>query len=88
MGILSVVFTDAGGSLPPVETKLIGGDTWVAVNCPITLLPREAPGFRNTVGFHGPQSHCNPDGSYTEMEWADGLTWYNLQQHWRAWIPI
>ncbi|KAJ6511869.1 hypothetical protein C8R47DRAFT_933174, partial [Mycena vitilis] len=84
----NVVFTDSGGSLPPIRTKVIDGETWVAVNCPIDSLPQEAPSFRNTIGYHSPQSPCNPDGSYLEMEWCDGLSWYNLQHHWRAWIPI
>ena len=84
--IMDLLFTDNSGGLPSIESRMVEGDLWMALNASTVTIPAEARDYRSRK----PDDHraTGPTGVFLEMEWALDMDWYDHDASWRPFIPM
>ncbi|KAJ7159407.1 hypothetical protein C8R46DRAFT_906505, partial [Mycena filopes] len=81
-------YKDASGRVPITEFGDIGKQFWGALNCSLSLVPKEAMRFIDNASYHSLNTARETNGLFKEMEWSLFPDWHRHDHDWRAWIPL
>ena len=83
---MDALFVDDLGRVPTAEFRMVGKDSWMALNASSLVIPAEAMDYRMR---RADDCHATgPTGIFLEMEWGLDMDWYDHDASWRPFIPL
>lgn len=84
---MDILFTDMNRRVPRYEEKIIEGQLWVGLNCPLDAVSAQAMAFKDRVDRET-DAPTGPTGVFLELDPVLEMDWDDLNFPWRFYIPV